>query len=64
MSAVAVVYGRSVSESMFRRRTSTGSSPSARAIASIVPSVTQLQISIGARYGPDGHLFVSTAVIA
>ncbi len=49
---------------MFRRRTSIGSNPSARATASIVPSVTQLQISIGARYGPDGHLFVRTAVIA
>ncbi len=49
---------------MLRRRTSIGSSSRARAIASIVPSVTQLQISIGARYGPAGHLFVSTAVIA
>ena len=58
------MYGRSDSAIMFRRRTSTGSSPSARAMASMVPSVTQLQISIGARYGPAGHLFVSTAVIA
>ncbi len=55
-----IVHGISPAPSMLRRRTSIGSKPSARATASIVPSITQLAIDIGARIGAEPHLLVST----
>ena len=57
---VGIVYGKSAARSMFVKRTSIGSSASLRAIASMVPSMIQLVIAIGARMGPLPHLLVST----
>ena len=61
-SPVAMVYGKSCGCSMLSRRTATGSSSSARAIASIVPSITQLVIAMGARIGPLPTLLVNSTL--
>ena len=50
--------GRSALLIEFSRRTTTGSSASSRAIASIVPSMIHDALAIGARIGPAGHLVV------
>ena len=59
-SPVAMVYGRSPGSIMLMRRTATGSSCRLRAMASIVPSITQLVTDMGARIGPLPTLLDST----
>ena len=61
---VTVTNGRSVAAIELTRRTATGSSASARAIASIVPSMIHDALAIGARIGPESGRTILTAVLS